>query len=110
MSEKRNTVDFGAHIFRVEIPAARTGEFWIIEDYGYRGGEAGIPRQEARAVLERRVWSQIADAAQRDFNPRLKAAGLNAGTSGPICSTACWGASCACWPGRPRKPPTTNCP
>jgi len=85
MSEKRNTVDFGApadfgaHIFRVEIPAARTGEIWIIEDYGYRGGEAGIPRQEARAVLERRVWSQIADAAQRDFNPRLKAAGLKAG-------------------------------
>ena len=85
MSEKRNTVDFGApadfgaHVFRVEIPAARTGEIWIIEDYGYRGGEAGIPRQEARAVLERRVWSQIADAAQRDFNPRLKAAGLKSG-------------------------------
>ncbi len=85
MSEKPATVDFGApdgfgaHVFRVEIPAARTGEILIVEDYGYRGSEAGIPRDEERVVLERRVWSQISDVARREFNDRLKAAKLKTG-------------------------------
>ena len=85
MSEKPATVDFGApeafgaHVFRVEIPAARTGEILIVEDYGYRGSEAGIPRDEERVTLERRVWSQIAEVARRVFNNRLKAAGLKTG-------------------------------
>ena len=35
---------FGAHVFRVEIPAASTEPVTIVEDYGYRGHEAGIPR------------------------------------------------------------------
>lgn len=45
MSEKTPMVDFGApgsfgaHRFRVEIPAARTGTVIIVEDYGYRGEE-----------------------------------------------------------------------
>ncbi|MEJ5301142.1 MAG: anti-phage-associated DUF3780 domain-containing protein [Thermodesulforhabdaceae bacterium] len=85
MSDKPATVDFGApeafgtHVFRVEIPAKSTGEVVIIEDYGYRGGEAGIPKEEERVVLERRVWSKIADIARREFNARLKAAGLKTG-------------------------------
>lgn len=85
MSERPPTVDFGApvgfgaHVFRVEIPVARTGEVLIVEDYGYRGCEAGIPREEARVVLERRVWSKISDVAQREFNARLKAAKLRTG-------------------------------
>lgn len=85
MSEKPATVDFGApegfgaHVFRVEIPAARTGEILIVEDYGYRGSEAGIPRDEERVTLERRVWSQIAEVARREFNDRLKTAGLKTG-------------------------------
>lgn len=85
MSAKPVTVDFGApegfgaHVFRVEIPAARTGEIVIVEDYGYRGNEAGIPRDEERVVLERRVWSQLSDVAQREFNDRLKAAKLRTG-------------------------------
>lgn len=85
MSEKPATVDFGApegfgaHVFRVEIPAARTGEVLIVEDYGYRGSEAGIPRDEERVALERRVWSQISDVARREFNDRLKAAELKPG-------------------------------
>jgi hypothetical protein len=85
VSEKPATVDFGApegfgaHVFRVEIPAARTGQILIVEDYGYRGSEAGIPRDEERVVLERRVWSQIAEVARREFNDRLKAAGLRTG-------------------------------
>ena len=66
VSEKGETIDFGApkafgaHVFRVEIPAARIGEVLIIEDYGYGGSEAGIPRDEERVVLARRVWSKIA--------------------------------------------------
>ncbi len=85
MSEKPATVDFGApeafgaHVFRVEIPAARTGEVLIVEDYGYLGSQEGIPRDEERSVLERRVWSQIAEVARREFNNRLKAAGLKTG-------------------------------
>ncbi|HZW98766.1 MAG TPA: anti-phage-associated DUF3780 domain-containing protein [Trueperaceae bacterium] len=85
MSEKQSTVDFGApeafgaHVFRVEIPPSRTGEVVIVEDYGYRGNEAGIPRDEERVVLERRVWSQISAIAQREFNQRLKAAKLRTG-------------------------------
>lgn len=80
MSDRPATVDFGApekfgaHVFRVEIPTARNESVVIVEDYGYRGYEAGIPRDEQRAVLPRRVWSGIADIARREFNDRLKVA------------------------------------
>lgn len=85
MSERSKTVDFGApdkfgaHLFRVEIPAAHSKAVLIAEDYGYRGNEAGIPRDEERVVLERRVWSAVADIARREFNDRLKAAKLQTG-------------------------------
>ena len=52
MSDKPQTVDFGApqsfgvHLFRVEIPAARSEPVVVVEDYGYRGQEAGIPRDD----------------------------------------------------------------
>jgi len=46
----------------------------IVEDYGYRGHEGGIPREEERVVLGRPVWSAIADIARREFNDRLKSA------------------------------------
>lgn len=72
-------VAFGAHVIRVEIPASRAATVRIVEDYGYRGLEGGIPRAEDRAILERRVWSAIADAARRDFNERLKAAKVPVG-------------------------------
>ena len=80
MSDKPASVDFGApdkfgaHLFRVEIPGARNKPVVIIEDYGYRGQEAGVPREEERVVLRRPVWSAIADIARREFNDRLKAA------------------------------------
>ena len=54
MSDKPATVDFGApdkfgaHVFRVEIPSARKEPVVILEDYGYRGQEGGIPRDEER--------------------------------------------------------------
>jgi hypothetical protein len=85
VSDRPPTVDFGApdkfgaHLFRVEIPAARSESVVIIEDYGYRGLEGGIPREEERVVLERPAWSAIAEIARREFNDRLKAAKLLTG-------------------------------
>ena len=85
MIEKVQFVDFGApesfgtHVFRVEIPAARTEPVRIIEDYGYRGLEGGIPRDEHRVILSRTVWSGIAEIARHAFNNRLKAAKIPAG-------------------------------
>lgn len=64
---------FGAHIFRVEIPAAANGDVTITEDYGLKGGENGVPPRETRLVLPRRFWSAIAETARKDFVARLKA-------------------------------------
>jgi hypothetical protein len=85
MSDQPATVDFGAptgfgaHLFRVEIPASRNESVIIVEDYGYRGQEGGVPRDEERVVLKRPVWSAIADIARREFNDRLKAAKVAVG-------------------------------
>ena len=85
MSEQPQTIDFGApgvygaHLFRVEIAASRNESVVIVEDYGYRGQEGGIPREEERVILLRPVWSAIADIARREFNDRLKAAGVLTG-------------------------------
>lgn len=85
MSNQPTTVDFGAphtfgaHLFRVEIPASRNEPVVIIEDYGYRGQEGGIPREEERVVLKRPVWTAIAAIARREFNDRLKAVKIPAG-------------------------------
>lgn len=89
MSEKQTTkqatIDFGAstafgaHLFRVEIPAARNETVTIMEDYGYRGLEGGIPSREERVILKRSHWSAIADTARREFNDRLKAVKLHTG-------------------------------
>ena len=85
MSDRPRTVDFGApdkfgaYLFRVEIPAVRNQSVVIVEDYGYRGQEGGIPREEERVVLKRPVWSAIADIARREFNDRLKAAKILTG-------------------------------
>jgi len=85
VSERLKTVDFGApdtfgaHLFRVEIPASRNESVVIVEDYGYRGQEGGIPRDEERVVLRRPAWSAIADIARREFNDRLKAANVLTG-------------------------------
>jgi len=70
---------FGARLFRVLIPAARNESVVIVEDYGYRGEEGGVPREEERVVLKRPVWSAIADAARHEFNARLKAARVRVG-------------------------------
>lgn len=64
---------FGAHIFRVDIPVAAKDDVTIIEDYGLKGGENGVPPRETRVVLPRRFWSAIAETARKDFAARLKA-------------------------------------
>jgi len=57
MKKKDKTVGFGApytfgaHIFVVEVPAARTQPVKITEVYGYDGEERGIPSEETRAVI-----------------------------------------------------------
>ena len=85
MKKKSQTVDFGAptefgaHIFRVEILASRKASVVIVEDYGYRGEEGGIPREEERVILKRPIWSAIANIARRDFNDRLKTAKILTG-------------------------------
>jgi hypothetical protein len=70
MTDKPATVDFGApdkfgtHLFRVEIPTSRSVPVVIIEDYGYRGLEGGIPREEERVVLVRSELCVLAWAAE----------------------------------------------
>lgn len=74
----QKTIDFGApdqpgaYLFRVEIPAAAQGQVRIVEHYGYHGGDSGIPQEEERVVLNRSVWTAIAETARKDFNARLK--------------------------------------
>lgn len=74
-AEPARTVDFGApaaggeHVFRVEVPGSRKDPVLIVEDFGLIGQH--VPR----AVVKRAAWPAVADAARRDFNERLKAAG-----------------------------------
>lgn len=64
--------EFGAHVFRVEIPSGTTEKIQIIEDFGLKGGEQGRPYEEVRVSLPRSIWSIISETARRDFNERLK--------------------------------------
>ena len=64
--------EFGAHVFRVEIPSGTSEAIRIIEDFGLKGGEQGLPYEEVRVSLPRTIWSAINDVARRDFNERLK--------------------------------------
>lgn len=66
------SAEFGTHVFRVEIPERRDGQIRIVEDYGYKGGSEGVPQLEERVILERKIWSGIAEPARREFNARLK--------------------------------------
>jgi hypothetical protein len=82
---KENYIDFGApekfgaHIFRVEISENRTDDVVIVEDYGYKGTENGIPKEEERVYLKRATWHAISDIAKREFNERLKASRIPTG-------------------------------
>lgn len=85
MKKEARTIDFGAsaefgiHMFKVEIPRDRNGAVRIVEDYGYKGGDDGIPQFEERVILERAKWSAIADPVRIEFNSRLKSRKLPTG-------------------------------
>ena len=64
--------EFGAHRFRVEVPASRTGDVLIVEEHGFHGGQRGLPEEEIRVILGRTLWSEISEVARLDFNERLK--------------------------------------
>jgi Protein of unknown function (DUF3780) len=78
MSKQIATIDFGApeefgaHLFQVIIPISKQEEVQILEYYGFKGGEGGLPDEELRVSLPRSVWSGLAEAARIDFNGRLK--------------------------------------
>jgi len=63
----------GSHVFLVDIPVSRNEPVLIMENYGYRGGDRGIPEKETRVQLERSKWSILADVCRANFNERLKA-------------------------------------
>ena len=69
----------GAHVFAVRVPAATRQPVVVAECYGDGGGHGGVPEEEVRVRLERSAWGGVRDAARRDFNARLKAAGLAVG-------------------------------
>lgn len=79
MSDTVSFEDFGAsktlgsHVFLVDIPVSRSAPVLVIESYGYRGGDRGIPEKETRVQLDRNKWTQIADVCRGNFNERLKA-------------------------------------
>src|SRR5262249_39834222 len=65
MTERVQFVDFGApaqfgtYVFRVDIPSVRTEPVRIIEDYGYRGLEDGIPRDDLAWEIQEEVEAQV---------------------------------------------------
>ncbi|MEI8094497.1 MAG: anti-phage-associated DUF3780 domain-containing protein [Spirochaetales bacterium] len=62
----------GSHIFLVDIPISRSEPVLILENYGFLGGERGIPEKETRVSLNRSHWYGISEIARQDFNDRLK--------------------------------------
>ena len=62
--------EFGAHIFRVEIPAAKNHPVRVVEDYGYRGGANGLPDKEYRAIVEMVTWSVVSGAGASERERR----------------------------------------
>ena len=64
---------FGSHIFKVQIPAGRSGDVMVVEDYGYLAGINGNPDSDLRVKLPRAKWTAAADASRKDFNARLRA-------------------------------------
>ena len=59
---------FGAHVFKLQLPAGRAGEVVLTEEFGYLAGLNGIPVRETRACFSRQHWTQLGEAASKDFN------------------------------------------
>lgn len=63
---------FGAHVFKLQLPAGRAGEVVLTEEFGYLAGLNGIPVRETRACFPRQHWTLLGEAASKDFNARLR--------------------------------------
>lgn len=63
---------FGAHVFKLQLPAGRAGEVVLTEDFGYLAGLNGTPERETRACFPRQHWTLLGDTARKDFNARLR--------------------------------------
>jgi hypothetical protein len=63
---------FGAHVFKLQLPAGRAGEVVLTEDFGYLAGQNGTPERETRACFPRQHWTLLGDTARKDFNARLR--------------------------------------
>ena len=74
---------FGSHIFKVNIPAGRSGDVLVMEDYGYLAGINGNPDFDLRVRLPRSKWTLAADVSRKDFNARLRAKQVSPSTWKP---------------------------
>lgn len=72
-----NTLD--PHHFKVVIPAGRSDDVTIVEDFGLRGGTNGVPERVDRCRLTRALWTAVANTIKQAFNERLKEKGIPLG-------------------------------
>ena len=63
---------FGAHVFKLQLPAGHAGDVVLTEEFGYLAGLNGMPERETRACFPRRYWKPLGEAALKDFNARLR--------------------------------------
>jgi hypothetical protein len=63
---------FGAHVFKLALPAGNAGEVVLTEEFGYLAGLNGMPERETRTRLPRPYWNALSSAARKDFNARLR--------------------------------------
>ncbi len=75
--------EYGAHVFKVQIPPGRSGLVVLSEEFGLRAGVDGTPERIIRAQLDRALWTPLADISRRDFNARLRATKSTPGTWKP---------------------------
>jgi len=72
-----NTVD--PHHFKVMIPAGRSDEVMLTEDFGLSGGTNGVPEQVDRCLLPRPLWTAVSNTVKQAFNERLKEKAIPSG-------------------------------
>lgn len=63
---------FGAHVFKLKLPAGQACEVQVTEEFGYLAGLNGMPEHECRASFPRRHWKHIGETSSKDFNARLR--------------------------------------
>jgi hypothetical protein len=116
MTEKVQFVDFGApeqfgtHVFRVEIPAARTEPVRIIEDYGYRGLEDGSPRIASFCLAPSGPVLPRAPDTRSTIDSRPPRSLSVGGILAPISWSVSSARSSASSPGQPRQLMTSRFP